>query len=490
MDEKMRQRLVERGLKQDATDDEAIEFINGLIDEKREVAKPEKTDDAADKPDTTTGSDAITQLERRLAELETQGQRSEIEREAINVAARMNIPSDKAKEIAEKSEKKEDVYRHALDFLSSGSHKVVTMNDLGQTESEKFRAAFVDGLTLRAGGTIEKPAPGAKELQGWNLRRMAEEFLRMSGENTRKYSDRDIAKRALATDDFPSALLDVMHKEMMEGYLQSGVNQTWRRWCGIGSMGDLRTSYTIKPSAFSDLVKYIEGAERTFGDFGDDKESFSGDIYQNGVRITVHTLINDDMGFMNQARSMMGEAAARKIDQLVYSTLNGNPTMNDGSVCFSTANGNLAASDATLSETTVSAAISAMEHQTDSSGREYIGETPQYFLAPSAKRGTFEAFWSPNSMYYAAQTANTGIYRDAIQERIYTPRLDSTNKTAYYFLGPKNKTVNVMFLNGMQTPQIEQIVKDSYLDGIEYNVWIAFAVHFLDHRFMYKNNGA
>ena len=68
------------------------------------------------------------------------------------------------------------------DLMAKGAPTQVSVI---KDESDKFRAAAVDGLVMRSGGKIEgdKPAAGADEFRGMSLRDLAIECLSREGEN-------------------------------------------------------------------------------------------------------------------------------------------------------------------------------------------------------------------------------------------------------------------------------------------------------------------
>lgn len=91
---------------------------------------------------------------------------------------------------------------------------------VGRTEKESFRAAVQDSLLLRCGTKLEKPAPGADELQGMTLREIAREMVIRSGQ--RAGGDiRTIVGRALTTTDMPQLLVETSRRTLMEAYEQA-----------------------------------------------------------------------------------------------------------------------------------------------------------------------------------------------------------------------------------------------------------------------------
>lgn len=115
---------------------------------------------------------------------------------------------------------------------------------VGRTEKESFRAAVQDSLLLRCGTKLEKPAPGADELQGMTLREIAREMVIRSGQ--RAGGDiRTIVGRALTTTDMPQLLVETSRRTLMEAYEQAP--ETWRDWCETGTATDFKAGKALGP---------------------------------------------------------------------------------------------------------------------------------------------------------------------------------------------------------------------------------------------------
>ena len=87
-------------------------------------------------------------------------------------------------------------------------------------EMDKFRAAATDGLALRAGLHLEKPAAGAGDFRGKRMLRLAAECIeREKSMNTRNMTDEQLVREALTgTGAFPGILSNVANKSMAQAY--------------------------------------------------------------------------------------------------------------------------------------------------------------------------------------------------------------------------------------------------------------------------------
>ncbi|MEN6335879.1 MAG: peptidase, partial [Phycisphaerales bacterium] len=139
---------------------------------------------------------------------------------------------------------------------------------------------------------------------------------------------------------------------------------------------------------------------------------------------------------------------------------------------------------AVISATTYDAGRVKMAAQKDCDGVTRLNIKPAFFLAGESKLATAETFFQ--SVYKdSTSLMQANIFQNAVQ-RIYESRITGTE---WYLMARKGKTVRVFFLNGVQTPYVEQ--KDGWdVDGTEMKVRIDAAAKAIDWRGMYKNPGA
>jgi hypothetical protein len=115
-----------------------------------------------------------------------------------------------------------------------------------------------------------------------------------------------------------------------------------------------------------------------------------------------------------------------------------------------------------------------------------------------ALKGTAEVFFK-SEKFADVDTAGTSdenvattrvnTYSGDILKRIYDARLDDDVTTKWYLAAMKGKTITVFFLNGNQTPYMEQQQGWS-VDGTEFKVRIDAGAKAMDWRGLYLNYGA
>lgn len=364
--------------------------------------------------------------------------------------------------------------------------------EISKDARDKFRVAALDGLLTRCGH--REPTLGGGQYAGYTLVELARECLRQSNQKT-SGPLHEILTRALTTSDFPGLLSGAANKSLFEGF--ETAPETWQIWCKTGSAPDFKLNILTKLSEASDLEEVPESAEYRYGKMTDDKETYQLATYGKIFAITRQAIINDDLEALSNIPQAHGEAAARKIGDVVYAVLTLNAALNDAIALFHASHANLAGSGAAPGVATIAAAILAMGTQKDLQALRRLDIRPQFFIAPKALEGVSEVFFRSNNFSDSntiatdSSLASTRVnpYAGSYFSRVYDARLDDDSATAWYLAGPKGKTVKVFFLNGQQAPYLET-KPGFYTDGLEFKVRIDAAATALDYRGLYKNPGA
>ena len=352
-------------------------------------------------------------------------------------------------------------------------------------QRDKRRQAQTDGLALRMGSPIEKPAEGAEEMSGLSLAEHAREALIAAGEN-HLGNKMEVVGRAMMTSDLPNILANVANKELLRGFNEAP--ETFELWTDVGSVPDFKALELPRASELDDLDEIPERGKYEFGDMSDKKEMVQIVTFGKLFAITRQAIINDNTAVLQQIPYKMGIAAKRKIGDCAYSALTANAAMSDGITLFHANHGNIGTSGV-LGITTVAEAIELMGLQTDLSGKAKLNLRPEYFIAPRALEGAAEVFFRSEKFDdTSAAATRVNPYAGKYFQRVYDARLDEVNPAKYYFAARKGLTVTVFYLNGEKEPYLEQ--RDGWKsDGVEFKVRIDAAAKAVDHVGMVSNAG-
>ncbi len=288
--------------------------------------------------------------------------------------------------------------------------------------------------------------------------------------------------------DFPLLLANVAEKAMLKGYDEA--EETFQLWTSVGTLGDFKPGKRVDINTFPSLDNIPDGGEYRYADLGDRGETVVLGTYGKLFSLTRQAIINDDLDAFSKIPRSMGRAAIRTIGDLVYAILTGNPVMADGTALFHANHKNLSNGTA-ISTGSVDAMGVAMGTQTDATGST-LNINLAKIIVPRALRGTANVVRESEYEVGAASKNNTvpNMVRDTF-EVIADARLDKASPISWYGCADPatNDTVEVSYLDGQQTPTLEQRNGWS-VDGVEFKVRHDFGVKALDFRTMQKNPGA
>lgn len=484
MDPKLRKFLERSGLPVTATEEEAIAFM-----ERFEPAKPAAPPAPAEPPPDLDKirSDAVGKEKDRIRDIDALLQKYECQ--------------DMARDMIVGGKSLDDAQRAILDKLQAKSKEQnpgFRGIEMGKDEKDKFRAAADDALLLRAGMTVATPAAGAEDMRGYKLVRLAEECLRIAGKSIRG-TEKEMVGRAMTSSDFPYILANLATKSMQQAW--EGTTETWRTWCGIGSVSDFKTYYDNAMSEHDDLEEIPDSGEIPYGSFTEKvPETYKAVSYAKKFRVTRVMMINDDMGALTEMPARRAEAAARKVGDVAYAVLIANGNMGDGHPIISeTYHANDAATGfhGAPGIVNLGEGIRAMGVQKDIKGLRRLNIRPEFFIAPKALEGLAEVFFKSDKFSDHSTVATdstfastrTNPYSGAYFTRVYEARFDDTDAARWYLAAAKGKTIKVVFLNGVQAPLMEIRQPGFTIEGFEYLVSIDVGAYATDYRGLYSNDG-
>jgi ATP-dependent protease ClpP protease subunit len=364
------------------------------------------------------------------------------------------------------------------------------------------RDKFIAGASNAILARIEPGKGGEKLTQGNEFAGMGlKALIRVALRNANVSGAERLDGSALASkffashtgSDFPYLLANTAAKLLRASYANAPT--TWQLWAPTLSVSDFKQHSIVSLSAFSDLATKAEGAEYTQGTASEYRETIQASTKGKYIGLTREMVINDDLGAFTRMASALGWAAANSVDKAVYTYVEANAALSDTGTLFNatavtTAGGHANQASANAAVTTAALAIgeAAMAAQKDPSKTTVLGLRPRYLVVPYGKKQfawevlnsqTDVAQSNPQKRNYAA---SLGL------ELVAAPNL--TNATAWYLFADKNTPcIEVAFLDGNQTPYIEEDVV-FMTDEMRMKVRLDFGVAATEWRTGFKNVGA
>ena len=372
----------------------------------------------------------------------------------------------------------------------------VTHNVLDQRD--KFIAGASNAILARI-----DPGKGGEKLQagneyaGMGLKALIRVALRNAGvSGADRLEGSALAAKLFAShssSDFPYLLANTAAKLLRASYANAPT--TWQQWAPTMSVSDFKQHSIVSLSAFSDLATKAEGAEYTQGTLSEYRETIQASTKARYIGLTREMVVNDDLGAFTRLASALGWAAANSVDKAVYAYVEANGTLSDGGALFnstavSTTGGhaNLASANAAVTVSSLAIGEAAMAAQADPSRATVLGLRPRFLVVPYGKKQiAWEVLNSPTDVA-SSNSAKRNYAASLGLELIAAPNL--TGSTAWYLFADRNTPcIEVAFLDGQQTPYIEEDV-EFMTDEMRMKVRLDFGVAATEWRTGFKNAGA
>lgn len=290
------------------------------------------------------------------------------------------------------------------------------------------------------------------------------------------------------TSDFGLIMMDVANKSMLQGWDES--EETFQRWTKRGQLSDFKIARRLGMGEFAALREVREGAEYKHITLGSTGESIVLATYGEMFSITRQAIINDDMSALTDIPSKMGAAAKATIGDLVYATLTSGPSLSDGKSIFDATRKNTLSGAPTVENLDKARQLMRVQKTMTEGGKpRTLNIRPAFVLVPTALESTTGQVIKSVSVKGADINAGIANPIQNFAEVIGEPRLDDDSATKWYLAARQGTdTIEVAYLNGIDTPYMEQ-QQGFTVDGVATKVRIDAGVAPLDYRGLVRSNG-
>ncbi|HCR5807263.1 TPA: Clp protease ClpP [Shigella flexneri] len=320
---------------------------------------------------------------------------------------------------------------------------------------------------------------------GMTLREYARMSLTERGIGVSGYNPMQMVGAAFthSTSDFGNILLDVANKAILQGW--EDAPETYEQWTRKGQLSDFKIAHRVGMGGFSALRQVREGAEYKYVTTGDKQATIALATYGELFSITRQAIINDDLNMLTDVPMKLGRAAKSTIADLVYAILTSNPKISTDNVSlFDKAKHANVLESAAMDVASLDKARQLMRVQKE--GERHLNIRPAFVLVPTAMESVANQVIRSSSVKGA--DINAGIINPVkdFATVIAEPRLDDNSQTTFYLAASKGSdTIEVAYLNGVDTPYIDQMEGFS-VDSVTTKVRIDAGVAPVDHRGLVK----
>lgn len=362
-----------------------------------------------------------------------------------------------------------------------------------QDEGDKFRAAARDGLALRIGVNVEKPAPGANELRHLSLRELAVETLRIEGVvNATRLDNDTILRQYLTPTSLFTGIMDQTARTVFEkAYTEA--ETTYQLWTKRGTLKDFKPTKTYQVGTAGELLLVPENGELKH-DKPNAEEGPQRQLLTFGRQFSMsrQAFINDDVDFISTIPALYAQSARLGINRLVYQTLAKNPVIWDGKQLFSADHKNIASVNDKPSVEAVSDMRVKMRNQKAAGGDVKLNIPAKVMLVPTALETAAGQFIG--SPVDPAQT-NPNIKNPFFNSLTVISDAELDDATAngakeWYLVADQLRSpIQVDYLNGVDMPTIVMKQPPAGQLGYVWDIYIDYGVTIVDYKTVVKNNG-
>jgi hypothetical protein len=338
-------------------------------------------------------------------------------------------------------------------------------------------------LVAKSYGEQTAEAIDRLRLSGWTG--LARHALMQAGHTDQLHlSGIELLKAAFSSSDLPVALTEGLNKLALEAFKETSAN--WRAVAKTVSVPDFKDGRAIRLSAATKFEPLPPGGELKHGDLAEETFPVKASTFGKIVGLDRQMIVNDDLGLLRELPDILGSEAARLVSDLVFERL-----ATAGAGFFSSAKKNLlTGADSALSLGGLTKAIHLLRTQTDRDGR-LIGFEPSVLLVPSSLE--FVARQLVNSGYMwrtGADQLPAGNPLPQLQI-VVEPRLDASSTTTWYlFARSSDAPMLVAFLNGKESPTVEQVEPPPERLGMVWRAYLDVGAALGEYRAVVKATGA
>lgn len=298
------------------------------------------------------------------------------------------------------------------------------------------------------------------------------------------------AASGFSTYNIAGLLSETANKFLLASF--NAVESVWRAIAAIGSVSDFKTVNRYRLTGNLEFEPVAPAGELKHGTVGD--ETFTNKASTQGkiLAITREDIINDDLGALQQIPARLGRGGALKLNKDFWTEFLDNASF------FTAGRGNFKDGAATaLSLTALGTANTTFRKLVDPDG-DPLAIMPRILLVPVELEQTGEELYEAREVRDTTAstkypTVNTFRGKFTVQSSFYLSlsTISGNSAKAWYLLADPADlaTIEVVFLNGQQTPVIQTSDADFNVLGIMMRGYFDYGVKKQDWRAGVKMKG-
>lgn len=362
------------------------------------------------------------------------------ERKRLTDIREMARDLDLPPEVIERAEREQTVEQARQAFLDAVRSRTKPVAPGAIVRSgELTRETLAFGLAMQVGAKISDAQREIGHVASrMNLLDICRHALRLDGIEASGLSKHELAARAATTASLPVIFGNVADKALIDVYTDTP--STAMMWMGITEVADFKAAKRGRLADVGTLQKLNNAGEIQNLPVAEWFESINVDTYAGLIHLTRADIINDDLGAFADLTRKCAAAAKRKVDDVAYTVLLSNPTLNDGTAMFhataTTHNNLMSGGTTTLTDANLATMRQKMRQQVDVNKAPLNLDVAKLIVPPelehTARKFCFsgEIRRSGGSTSAAEQYGPFNPWYGTLQP-VIEPRLSNSNYTGY-----------------------------------------------------------
>jgi hypothetical protein len=256
-----------------------------------------------------------------------------------------------------------------------------------------------------------------------------------------------VIRAAFATHAISDILSNVANKFLLSGF--NAVERTWDQVAAIRSVNDFKSVSLYRLNGSFKFAKVGNGGQMQSADASDSKRSVNADTYGITSNVTRQDMVNDDLNALTALPQRIGRGAALSLAEQIWTEF-----QNSNATYYSKAT---AAAGNALTLASLKTAATAYRKLTDPDGNP-LGISPSVLLVPPELELTAAELMGSSLLISGNTTAQGNANVLAGRYRVVSSAYLSSASTWWLCADAADlAAMDVVFLNGQQTPTIEQV---------------------------------
>lgn len=433
--------------------------------------------------------------------------RAEAAAEVTRIAAVRKVCAGKHADIEAKAIlEKWDVTKTELEVMRADRPQAPAVHASADTKPTASMLECAVAMTARL-PSVEKSydnvtleAASKRFGRGIGLQELLLEAAWANGYTGRNFRDtREVLRAAFAPDiragnstvDISGILSNVANKFLLAGFMIS--EQTWRAVCSIRSVSDFKQITSYRLTGTDIYQKVAPGGELKHGTLSEESFTNQADTYGLMLAIDRRDIINDDLGAISTVPQKLGRGAGSKLNNVFWTAFM------DNSSFFATGNANyISGATTVLGIDGLTQAEQKFLDMVDADSQP-VGVMPRTLLVPTALSALAAQLMKSTEMRdttastkFVTTNPHAGKFDVQVSRYLGNSAYTGYSATAWYLLANPQElsTIEVAFLNGMESPTIETAEADFNRLGIQMRGYHDFGVAKQDPKGGVKSKGA